>query len=258
VGQAGALPHWILQVSAGNLGDLAASNLNMKVRPGTLIAALIALAAAAAPAPAEVQEWRVDAAHSYVGFKVRHMMVSWVRGQFSGVAGTVAYDPADLSKTKVAIEIDASSIDTSNERRDKDLRGVDFFDVEKFPAIRFVSKRVEGNAERGLKLIGDLTLRGVTNEVTLDVEGPAPAVADGRGGEKSGVAARGKIKRSDFGLTWNRALEAGGVTVSDEVMLEIDVELARGGAVPRASAAASEARSPGPLFLAARRRPPVS
>jgi polyisoprenoid-binding protein YceI len=192
---------------------------------------LIALAAAA-PSFADLQEWRVDSAHSYVGFKVRHMMVSWVRGQFADIKGTVKFDPADPSKTNVEVEIDANSINTANERRDKHLRSADFFDVENHPSIRFVSKRVEGSAQSGLKLIGDLTMHGVTKEVALDVEGPAPGVADGRGGEKSGVSASAKINRSDFGLTWNRALEAGGVTVSDEVTLELEVELARGGPQP--------------------------
>ena len=188
--------------------------------------------AAAAPSFADLQEWRVDSAHSYVGFKVRHMMVSWVRGQFADIKGTVKFDPADPSKTNVEVEIDATSINTANERRDKHLRSADFFDVEKHPSIRFVSKRVEGSAPSGLKLIGDLTMHGVTKEIALNVEGPAPAVADGRGGEKSGVSASAKINRSDFGLTWNRALEAGGVTVSDEVTLEIEAELARGGPQP--------------------------
>ncbi len=189
----------------------------------------VILLAAAAPSFAELKEWRVDSAHSYVGFKVRHMMVSWVRGRFSGVKGTVRFDPDDLSKTRVEVEIDASSIDTANENRDKDLRGAEFFDVENHPTIRFVSKRVEGTPQSGLKLVGELTMRGVTKEVTLDVEAPAPAVPDGRGGEKSGVSASGKINRSDFGLTWNRVLEAGGVSVSDEVTLEIEAELGRGG-----------------------------
>jgi polyisoprenoid-binding protein YceI len=188
--------------------------------------------AAAAPSFADLQEWRVDSAHSYVGFKVRHMMVSWVRGQFADIKGAVKFDPADPSKTNVEVEIDANSINTANERRDKHLRSADFFDVENHPSIRFVSKRVEGSAQSGLKLIGDLTMHDVTKEVALDVEGPAPAVADGRGGEKSGVSASAKINRSDFGLTWNRALEAGGVTVSDEVTLEIEAELARGGPRP--------------------------
>lgn len=185
--------------------------------------------AAIAPSFAELKEWRVDSAHSYVGFKVRHMMVSWVRGQFSDIKGTVRFDPEDPSKTQVEVEIEANSITTANERRDKHLRSADFFDVENHPTIRFVSKRVEGTPQTGLKLVGDLTMHGVTKEVTLEVEGPAPAVADGRGGEKSGVSASGKINRSDFGLTWNRALEAGGVTVGDEVTLEIEAELARGG-----------------------------
>ena len=215
-------------MSGGNLPRARASNLSMKrlVRP---FLTLLVLAAMAAPSFAELKEWRVDGAHSYVGFKVRHMMVSWVRGQFAAVTGTVAHDPDDLSKTKISIEIDANSINTANERRDKHLRSADFFDVEKFPKISFVSKKVAGNAQSGLKLIGDLTMHGVTKEVALDIEGPAPAVADGRGGEKSGVTASGKINRSEFGLTWNRALEAGGVTVSDEVILEIETELARGG-----------------------------
>jgi polyisoprenoid-binding protein YceI len=197
---------------------------------------LVAVAlAVAAPAFAEVEQWRVDTAHSYVGFKVRHMMVTWVRGQFADVKGTVVLDRADLTKTKVEVEIDAASINTSNEKRDSDLRGAEFFDVANHPKIRFVSKRVEGNAQNGLKLVGDLTMRGVTKEITLAVEGPAPAVADGRGGEKSGVSASGKINRSEFGLTWNRMLEAGGVTVSDEVTLEIEIELARGGPQPKSA-----------------------
>jgi polyisoprenoid-binding protein YceI len=193
---------------------------------------MVALAAAAAPAFAELNEWRIDTAHSYVGFKVRHMMVSWVRGQFSGVSGTVSLDHNDLSKTKVSVEIDAKTINTANENRDRDLRGEEFFDVERYPKISFVSKRVEGTAQSGLKLTGDLTMRGVTKEITLDVEAPAPPVADGRGGEKSGVSVSGKLNRSEFGLTWNRVLEAGGVTVSDEVILEIEAELARGGQPP--------------------------
>lgn len=197
-----------------------------------LLVAVFALIALTAPSFAELKEWRIDGAHSYVGFKVRHLMVSWVRGQFATVSGTVAYDPADLSKTTVAVEIDANSINTNNERRDKDLRSANFFDVEKFPKVSFVSKRIQGNAQSGLKVIGDLTLHGVTKEITLDIEGPAPAVADGRGGEKSGVTATGKINRSDFGITWNRVIEAGGVTVSDEVILEIEAELARGGEGP--------------------------
>ena len=161
------------------------------------------------------------------------MMVSWVRGRFSSFNGTVRFDRNDWSKSEISIEIDASSIDTSNEKRDHDLRSDEFFDVEKYPKITFVSKRVEGDAQSGLKLIGDLTMHGVTKQVTLEIEDPpAPAIADGRGGEKTGVTASGKLNRSEFGLTWNRMLEAGGVTVSDEVTLEIEAELARGGQAP--------------------------
>ena len=194
-----------------------------------VLLALAMVAAAAAPLRGEVKEWRIDAAHSYVGFKVRHMMVSWVRGRFTALEGKVWYDPANFQTAKVELQIDPASIDTGNEKRDSDLRGEEFFDVAKYPQIRFVSKKVEGDATSGLKVTGDLTLRGVSKEVVLHVEAPPPAVADGRGGEKTGVTATGKINRGDYELTWNVLLEAGGVTVSDEVTLEIEAELARGG-----------------------------
>lgn len=202
----------------------------MKKLYRVMIAGALTALAAASPSFAEFKEWRVDAAHSYVGFKVRHMMVSWVRGQFSSVNGKVWLDPDDPPQTKVEVEIDAASIDTRNERRDKHLRSEDFFEVERFPKITFASRKVQGDPRSGLKLVGDLTIRGVTKEVVLDVEGPAPVVAGARGGEKTGVSASGTISRKDFGITWNRAIEAGGVTVSDEVILEIEAELTTGGA----------------------------
>jgi polyisoprenoid-binding protein YceI len=183
----------------------------------------------AAPSQAEVKEWRIDPVHSFVGFKVRHMMVSWVRGRFNKYEGKVWHDPADPTKTKVELQIDAASIDTGNERRDAHLRNPDFFDVEKFPHLRFVSKKITGNATTGFKVTGDLTLHGVTKEVVLDSTDLSAPVADGKGGEKSGVTVSGKINRSDFGVTWHEILEAGGVNVGDEIFLEIEAELARGG-----------------------------
>ncbi len=194
----------------------------------------------AASSRAEVKEWRIDPVHSYVGFKVRHMMVSWVRGRFNNFEGKIWHDPADPAKTKVELQIDAASIDTSNERRDAHLRNEDFFHVVKYPHLRFVSKKITGNAKTGFKVTGDLTLHGVTKEVTLDSGDLATAVADGKGGEKSGVTVSGKINRSEFGVTWHELLEAGGVNVGDEVTLEIEAELTRGG---NSGAAAKKAGS---------------
>ncbi len=201
-----------------------------------LLIALL-LTALAAPSLAEVKEWRIDPVHSFVGFKVRHMMVSWVRGRFNKYEGKVWHDPADPTKTKVELQIDAASIDTGNERRDAHLRNPDFFEVEKFPHLRFVSKKITGNAKTGFKVTGDLTMHGVTKEVTLDSTDLSTPVADGKGGEKSGVTVSGKINRSEFGLTWHELLEAGGVNVGDEVWLEIEAELARSGPAAPASKA---------------------
>jgi polyisoprenoid-binding protein YceI len=141
----------------------------------------------------------------------------------------VWHDPADPAKTRVELQIDAASIDTGNERRDAHLRNADFFDVEKFPHLQFVSKKITGNAKAGFKVTGDLTIHGVTKEVTLDSTDLSAPIADGKGGEKSGVTVSGKINRGEFGLTWHEVLEAGGVNVGDEVTLEIEAELARGG-----------------------------
>jgi polyisoprenoid-binding protein YceI len=190
------------------------------------IASLIVLIlATASPSLAAVKQWRVDPAHSYVGFKVHHMMVNWIRGRFNDVDGKVWYDPADPSSTKVEVEIDAASINTQNERRDDHLRNEDFFYVEKYPKLRFVSKSVKGNTQTGFQLVGDLTMRGVTKEVTLDVKGLQRVISNGKGGERMGLNAVGKVNRNEFGLTWVEPVLGGGVNVADEVILEIDAEL---------------------------------
>lgn len=170
-------------------------------------------------------EWKVDPNHSTAGFAVRHMMVSTVRGSFSGIKGTIDYDPANLEASKANLTIDASTIDTRNENRDKDLRSAKFFDVEKYPTITFVSKRVVPQGQGKFQLVGDMAMHGVTKEVTFSVEGPMPAVKDGKGNLHSGASASTKINRKDFGLTWNGPLEGGGVTVSDEVELTVEVEM---------------------------------
>lgn len=170
-------------------------------------------------------EWKVDPNHSTAGFAIRHMMVSTVHGSFSGLKGTVEYDPANLDGSKANLTIDATTIDTRNENRDKDLRSSKFFDVEKYPTITFVSKRVVSQGQGKFQLVGDMSMHGVTKEVTFAVEGPMPAVKDGKGNLHSGATATAKINRKDFGLTWSGPLEGGGVTVGDEVELTVEIEM---------------------------------
>lgn len=185
---------------------------------------LMAMAALCLPAAAQVVNWKIDPAHSAANFSVRHMMVSTVRGSFGRVNGTVQFDPKDLTKTVVDATIDVNTIDTREPKRDAHLKSPDFFDVEKFPTMTFKSKSVKPVAPGKLKMTGDLTMHGVTREVTWDVEGPTAELNTGRT-VKSGASATTKISRKDFGMTWNRAIEASGVAVSDEVSITVDVEL---------------------------------
>ena len=169
--------------------------------------------------------YSIDPSHTTAGFGVRHMMVSTTHGQFAKVAGTVQIDDADVSRSKIDVSIDAASVDTRDEKRDAHLKSADFFDVAKYPTITFKSTRVE-KAEAGkLRAIGDLTIHGVTKPVTLTVESLTPASKTPWGTTVRGATASGKISRKDFGLTWNKALETGGVVVGDEVELSIDAEL---------------------------------
>ena len=171
----------------------------------------------------------IDPSHSTAGFKVRHLMVSNVRGEFSGVAGTVVFDPEDSANSKVEAVIDATTIQTRDNQRDQHLKSADFFDVEKFPKITFISKKVAPVADGEWRVVGDLTIHGVTREVDLDVEGPTPEVKDPWGNIKIGATATTKLDRRDFGLMFNVALEAGGVLVGDEVAIQLEVELTRQG-----------------------------
>ncbi len=194
----------------------------------------MAQAPAAAPAPAQSQAqapaspntWQLDAAHTQAQFSVRHMMVTNVKGNFGKVSGTITYDGKDLSTLAADVTIDAASVNTNNEKRDAHLRSADFFDVANHPAITFKSKRVEKGAPGNFKLIGDLTIRGVTKEVVLDVEGPVGPVNAGQV-TKIGATATTSINRHDYGVKWNRVIEAGGVTVSDEVKITLDIEANR-------------------------------
>jgi polyisoprenoid-binding protein YceI len=172
------------------------------------------------------KSYTIDPAHATAGFKVRHLMVANVRGEFSSVTGTVIIDAENPANSRVEAKIDATTIHTRDAQRDAHLKSADFLDVEKYPAITFVSKKVAG-ADGDWKLTGDLTIHGVTREVVLDVEGPEPEVKDPWGNVKSGVTASTKINRKDFGLVWNVALETGGVLVGDEVQIHIEAELAR-------------------------------
>jgi polyisoprenoid-binding protein YceI len=179
----------------------------------------------ALPAAAPASTWELDPAHTGVQFKVRHLMVSNVRGVFENVSGKIHYDEKDISRSSAEIVIDASSINTRVAKRDKHLKSPDFLDAEKHPSLIFKSKKVEKTGNGNLKMTGDLTIRGVTREVVLEIEGPTPPIKDLQGNTRVGGVATTKINRKDYGLTWNKALEAGGVVVGDEVEITIDIEI---------------------------------
>jgi len=170
--------------------------------------------------------WNLDPAHATVGFAVKHLMISTVRGHFNDISGTVVVDEANLAGAKIEVTIAAASIDTRVEQRDAHLRSPDFFDAERFPTITFRSTRLERGGAADFRLIGELTIRGVTREVALDVTDEGRGT-DPWGGTRAAFSLRGKINRADFGLTWNQALEAGGVLVSDEVKIEAEVQFVR-------------------------------
>jgi polyisoprenoid-binding protein YceI len=206
-------------------------------RKGIFVLALLAL-----PAFAELQEWRLDSSHSAAHFSVRHMMISNVRGQLGKVTGTVKYDPADPKTASVEATVDPAGIDTRNEKRDAHLKSPDFLDVAKFPTITFKSTKVEPAGDGKLRVTGDLTMHGVTKPVTLMVEGPTGPMKDARG-SRIGATATTTISRKDFGITWNRAIETGGVVVSDEVAITIDAELTQAAAQPAQQRSANTAPS---------------
>jgi polyisoprenoid-binding protein YceI len=178
-----------------------------------------------APAPLAPNQWRIDTNHSAAHFSVRHLMVSTVRGQLGPVSGIVEYDGKDVRSIKADVTIDVKGLTTQIQRRDDHLRSPDFFDAPNHPTIAFKSKRIEPGAGGAFKMIGDLTIRGTTREVALDVEAPAP-VTKGMQGVVTGTSATTKIKRFDYGLKYNSVVEAGPV-VGDDVSITIDVELGR-------------------------------
>ena len=190
----------------------------------TLLAVVCTLAL---PALALAESWQIDREHSSVGFKVRHMMVSNVKGDFGSFSGVVDIDDKDVTRSKVAVSIDTASIRTGVPKRDEHLKSVDFFDVVKYPTMTFVSQKVAKAGKDDLKVSGLLTLHGVTRPVVLEVEGVSGASRDPWGSLRRGASASTKISRKDFGLLWNKALETGGMAVADEVQINLEVEMVK-------------------------------
>jgi polyisoprenoid-binding protein YceI len=187
----------------------------------------------AAPAPAAntaappLTIWKIDPDHSSIGFKVKHMMVSWVYGQFDKFTGEISLKDSALETVKLTVDIDVNSINTRNEKRDTHLRSVDFFDAAKFPKMSFTAKKAKSLGGGKLQVFGDFTLHGITKEVVLAVEGPTLAMKNPYGKIVRGASATTTINRKDFGLAWNVAIEAGGVLVGDEVTILLEVELVK-------------------------------
>lgn len=172
---------------------------------------------------AEVAEYAIDTAHSQVIFKVKHLAISTVTGRFDTFEGSYAFDSEDISKSSVETSIVASSINTNEKDRDDHLRSDDFLDVEKYPNITFKSKSINKGKGNDFQIVGDLTIHGVTKEVTLDAEYEGSA-KDPRGNERSAFTANGEISRKDYGMTWNKVLEAGGFVVGDEVKITLEIQ----------------------------------
>lgn len=173
--------------------------------------------------------YKLDPVHSLVGFSVKHMMIAKVHGTFEKLTGKLEFDKNNPEKASAEATIEANSINTRETQRDTHLRNPDFFHVEKFPTLTFKSKTVTGSSGRDLKVTGDLTIKGVTKQIILDVEGPTDELKDLYGNLKIGLSATTKIKRKDFGLNWNAALEAGGVLVGDDVTITLDLQFIKEG-----------------------------
>ena len=167
--------------------------------------------------------WQIDAAHTGVEFAVKHLMISTVKGRFADVSGSLTGDISDPESFGLDVRIGVASIDTRQEMRDGHLRSPDFFDAEKYPTMQFKGKRIDGDVSSDFKVYGELTIRDVTREIVLDVTNEG-SVIDPWGGSRIGFSATGKIDRRDFGLTYNQALEAGGVVVGEQIKISVDVE----------------------------------
>ena len=203
------------------------------MRSFVALAALVAL-------PAAASTWDIDPNHTESSFVVKHLMVSNVRGQFGKTTGTVQQDDKDITKSKAEITIDATTINTRVEKRDAHLKSPDFFDVEKFPTITFKSTKITKGEGNALKAEGDLTIHGVTKPVVLNVEYTPETLAGGK--MIRGLTATTKVNRKDFGLNWNKTIEAGGVMVGDEVTITVEAELHKQGRADRREVRAARLR----------------
>ena len=186
----------------------------------------------ATPAPptgtAALSTWKIDPSHSAAEFKVRHMMISFVKGKFSGLSGVLKLDEGDYTLSTVEVSIPAASVSTVDEKLDAHLKNADFFDVEKFPTLTFKSRSIRSTGDRDYEVTGDLTIRGVTKSVTLSVDDVSAPSKDPWGNQRIGLSASTKVNRKDFGLVWNAPLEFGGVLVGDEVAITLDVQFIKG------------------------------
>jgi polyisoprenoid-binding protein YceI len=171
-----------------------------------------------------ISNWQIDPSHSSASFSVRHMMIAKVHGGFEKISGTLKYNSTDPAKSQIEVAIDAASINTRDPQRDTHLKSADFFDVEKFPHLTFKSKSIERAGGNSLRIVGDLTIHGVTKEVTLEAESPSQEMKDPFGNIRIGTSATAKLNRKDFGLMWNAALEAGGFLVGDDITINVDVQ----------------------------------
>jgi polyisoprenoid-binding protein YceI len=190
----------------------------------SVVSAIIVLASLSALA--QTSTWNIDPAHSTAQFTVRHFGISNVTGSFTKVTGSIVLNEKDIAQSQVSATIDASSVDTRVEMRDKDLKSPNFFDVEKYPTIEFRSKKIVSSGGK-LQVIGDLTIHRTTHEVTLDVDGPSPELADPYGNTRRGISATTAINRKDFNLVYNKALGTGEAVVGDTVKIQIDAELVK-------------------------------
>jgi polyisoprenoid-binding protein YceI len=197
----------------------------LKTAQRTFIVSAITLLASL-PVFAQTSTWNIDPAHSNAQFTVRHLGISNVTGSFTKVAGTVTLNEQDITQSQVSASIDVNSIDTRVEARDKDLKSPHFFEVEKYPTIEFRSKRIVSSGGK-LQVIGDLTIHGTTREVTLDVDGPTPALTDPWGNLRRGISGTTTINRKDFNLTYNNTLKSGEAMIGDTVKIQIDAEITK-------------------------------
>jgi len=177
--------------------------------------------------PTATTAWNIDPVHTVAEFKVKHMMISNVKGQFTTVTGVMTLDEADVTRSRIEASIQAASVNTRDAQRDAHLKSADFFDVEKFPTLSFKSTRVTRSGDGELAVTGDLTIHGVTHEAAFAVEGPTPPAKDPWGNTRVGLSATTRISRKDFGLTWNAGLETWGFLVGDEVTVTLDVQFVK-------------------------------